>query len=1095
MLPSTTASTTSTTTTVPAGQLGYLSLVSIGSYVAGQRAVLTVASKTASLAALPNVAFTVKVTGVHAQSISGQTDSSGSAIVRYQGSVVGQDSISVSSGSVSSGESTVDWSSAIQLTSPVDQVRVRGSQPLTATLTAGVSGPVEFLVDGTVVGTSTGPPFTFSWDSTSIPDGPHTITARISVDGVVLSNSASVVVDNIKTPLRVLEADYKAGALSVDDYALYAINYVVNGSLPQKYVSLVPVGFRESIDVPGALVEFFGLPMSASRRALLVSSIGGGVDPATVPVSNDVETLGPLPVVVSDASGLPGWTSSPSASDVSAAVFAAGLNPTGAQTIPSFCKQLTSGSRVWWTCEHRQRISQLVTPTVGPSVGVAVEVPDLIVRYSVFNTPDSVETTNGTFADDICFSRGTPTPVAAQCHNGVPDEIDRLQRGAADALSTYLEMGYQLDAALFDKTLKKNVVQILYAEDVSAPIPQVGPIPFSSIPIDSPAWVSPFGYHLIRFKPSAEPQLIRHEVAHIFQWYYTSLDQDYLGGSGWWMEATANWLEHKTIEKQCPGGASVSVGFTFGYPCNRNNGSTDIWVDHYSGSVGRFMQPDAFQRRLDPKFNLAIYVPNSSNSGVSLGYSHFLLAEWLEERYGPDFIRKTFDALKPSTNPDAEAAIQLLITQNTTTSGTTETFDTILNDFWAAAYRLNGTDGQPGFSDPHAIYWRSNLLRDCGVLCQQDSLIGQDRPGRDKVGLTPGGKLSSQTVLFKGGAVHVDVTAASLPATYDVTFSANQKNVVARVLSWPKAGTGNAYPATGNCGVGQAVGSSAAIKTIRIELTIDCPLATVVLSTISPDQGNRTDTDEASKNVLSATFHRLMISTNGYAAEVLKDNPVRYYRFNDPNGTYVMTDSSISKMDGETTSFNRVNAGALSNKVVDRATSGPIGSPLAYASPNGLPTGASARTIEMWVNAGYNFNNPFSDLLSYGDYPSNSFRIFLKSSQIYVDPDGQGPEVTQFVQLSGPITTAGSNPYTPSSTGWSQVVVTYDGNTTIKVYVNGSIKGSLTLTGKLDTQTQGFEQLVLGGPSGAQVALDEVAIYPTALTDARIMAHYKASGR
>lgn len=73
----------------------------------------------------------------------------------------------------------------------------------TVTLTANVTAPagvtrVEFLVDGTVVGTVTAAPFTFSWDTSAIADGAHSVTARVTdaANVVVTSAAASVTVNN-----------------------------------------------------------------------------------------------------------------------------------------------------------------------------------------------------------------------------------------------------------------------------------------------------------------------------------------------------------------------------------------------------------------------------------------------------------------------------------------------------------------------------------------------------------------------------------------------------------------------------------------------------------------------------------------------------------------------------------------------------------------------------------------------------------------------------------------------------------------------------------------------------------------------------------
>lgn len=76
----------------------------------------------------------------------------------------------------------------------------------TATLTANATASagitrVEFLVDGTVVGTSTTAPYSFAWDTSAISDGAHAVTARVTDanNAVVTSAPANVTVNNHPT--------------------------------------------------------------------------------------------------------------------------------------------------------------------------------------------------------------------------------------------------------------------------------------------------------------------------------------------------------------------------------------------------------------------------------------------------------------------------------------------------------------------------------------------------------------------------------------------------------------------------------------------------------------------------------------------------------------------------------------------------------------------------------------------------------------------------------------------------------------------------------------------------------------------------------
>lgn len=76
----------------------------------------------------------------------------------------------------------------------------------TVTLTAEVAAEagvtrVEFLVDGTVIANLTAEPFTTEWDTSTVEDGDHTITGRVTdqANAVVTSAELPVIVDNHPT--------------------------------------------------------------------------------------------------------------------------------------------------------------------------------------------------------------------------------------------------------------------------------------------------------------------------------------------------------------------------------------------------------------------------------------------------------------------------------------------------------------------------------------------------------------------------------------------------------------------------------------------------------------------------------------------------------------------------------------------------------------------------------------------------------------------------------------------------------------------------------------------------------------------------------
>ena len=87
---------------------------------------------------------------------------------------------------------------SVTLTSPISGTTVSGTVQVTATAWAGAVG-VRFYVDGNQIGLEDNfEPFSVSWDTTTTPDGSHTLTAvaRDLLGNVVTSAPVTVQVSN-----------------------------------------------------------------------------------------------------------------------------------------------------------------------------------------------------------------------------------------------------------------------------------------------------------------------------------------------------------------------------------------------------------------------------------------------------------------------------------------------------------------------------------------------------------------------------------------------------------------------------------------------------------------------------------------------------------------------------------------------------------------------------------------------------------------------------------------------------------------------------------------------------------------------------------
>jgi len=116
---------------------------------------------------------------------------------------------------VSAGDSTPP---SVTLTAPANGAQVSGpGVSFTATASDNVAvDHVDFLVDNVVVGSDSSAPYSLSWDSTSVGDGSHTITAR-AVDSSLnaASDSHAVTVSNAPPPNGSLFSDdFESGGLS-----------------------------------------------------------------------------------------------------------------------------------------------------------------------------------------------------------------------------------------------------------------------------------------------------------------------------------------------------------------------------------------------------------------------------------------------------------------------------------------------------------------------------------------------------------------------------------------------------------------------------------------------------------------------------------------------------------------------------------------------------------------------------------------------------------------------------------------------------------------------------------------------------------------
>jgi YD repeat-containing protein len=214
-----------------------------------------------------------------------------------------------------------------------------------------------------------------------------------------------------------------------------------------------------------------------------------------------------------------------------------------------------------------------------------------------------------------------------------------------------------------------------------------------------------------------------------------------------------------------------------------------------------------------------------------------------------------------------------------------------------------------------------------------------------------------------------------------------------------------------------------------------------------------------------------------YASAVLADTPVRFLPLSQTQGP-VATDYSSSS-GCRPAVFNpavRVGVGGIISAIGQSSVNPPNGGAFAVGTEDDLPAGAAARTVEGWFAT----TASSQAVVSYGS-GSNRFDIFEYTNQLSAYSNSQG-----IVNMA--------TPYPVSDGHWHQVAIVYDGGTAVTIYLDGSAIGSGAFSGPLATDvTSG--QLLIGADPGNNFTgnLEAVAVYPTALSSARILAHYNAA--
>jgi hypothetical protein len=238
-------------------------------------------------------------------------------------------------------------------------------------------------------------------------------------------------------------------------------------------------------------------------------------------------------------------------------------------------------------------------------------------------------------------------------------------------------------------------------------------------------------------------------------------------------------------------------------------------------------------------------------------------------------------------------------------------------------------------------------------------------------------------------------------------------------------------------------------------------------------------------------YDRSPAAASVYESVVLADSPAAYWRLADTSGTTAATRSG-------TPAGTYAGAPALG---VGGATADGDPAVAFDGSTQSISlgdvydySGTPSFSVEMWIKPGTANQNSWQALADKTVYRSGNDRdgwaIWIAPAN---DADPLWQSRLQFDRWSGTTQHGQPSGGTKLQAGlWYHVVCTYDG-TTSRVYVNGALDKSRATTLSIPN-TAAILRLAgaQGAPDAFGGAMDDVAIYPSALSAARVTAHYNA---
>jgi hypothetical protein len=215
-----------------------------------------------------------------------------------------------------------------------------------------------------------------------------------------------------------------------------------------------------------------------------------------------------------------------------------------------------------------------------------------------------------------------------------------------------------------------------------------------------------------------------------------------------------------------------------------------------------------------------------------------------------------------------------------------------------------------------------------------------------------------------------------------------------------------------------------------------------------------------------------------YKDVILADSPALYWRMNDTGTT--TADSAGSHTGTLAGTVTKSVAGALAGDSDTAMTFD--GSTGKVTTPDATDLKPAAISVELWAKY-----TVLSD-----------FAVFFTKTTSNSWNDGYG----LYYRTSGTTLNWWVNNYTganmqvqitaPATGGWHHIVGTYDGTNGLRLYVDGSQAGSNSYVSGITQSIAILNLATHSGGTSLAATIDEFAVYGTALSAAKVLAHYQS---